>query len=72
VKLEVSDMPQMERGQRAVLFLTGTPGGDYLPYGRGAGILGMGADNRATGLDLSIDDIRAAVAAARASGGRER
>jgi hypothetical protein len=63
-------MPKMVKGQRAVLFLTGTPAGGYVPYGRGSGVVGIGADNRATGADLTVDDIRAAVAAARGGNGR--
>lgn len=70
VRLDVSDMPRMERGHRAVMFLLGTPSGQYVPYGRGSGVLGIGADNRAIGSGLTIDDIRSAVAAARARGGR--
>ena len=70
VTLDVSDMPKLGRGQRAVLFLTSSPSGGYVPYGRGRGVVKVGADNRADGADLTIDDIRAAVAAEKARGGR--
>ena len=70
VRLDVSDMPRMEKGQRAVMFLLSTPGGRYVPFGRGSGVVEIGANNRAIRSGLSIDDIRSAVAAARANGGR--
>ena len=69
--LNVSDMPEMEKDQRAVLFLTGTPSGLYVPYGRGSGVVKVRADNRAVGGgNLTVDDIRAAVNAAQARKGR--
>jgi hypothetical protein len=61
--LEVSDMQQMERGKRAVLFLTNSSKGD-VPHGRSAGVMELNADNRVTGTDLTVDEIRAAVRAA--------
>ena len=61
LRLEVSDMPKMEKGKRAVLFLTSDPDGGYLPHGRGNGVVEIGPDNRAKGENLSVDDIRAAV-----------
>ena len=62
--LEVSDLPRMERGKRAALFLTSAPDGRQVPYRRGAGLLELTADNRVTGTGLTGDDIRAAVRAA--------
>ena len=62
--LEVSDLPRMERGKRAVLFLTSAPDGRQVPYRRGAGLLELTADDRVTGTGLTVDDIRAAVRAA--------
>ena len=62
--LEVSDLPRMERGKRAVLFLTGAPDGRQIPFRRGAGLMELNSDNRVTGTDLTVDDIRAAVRAA--------
>jgi hypothetical protein len=66
--LEVSDMPKMEKGQRAVLFLISSAAGGQVPHGRGAGVMKVDADNRVTGTDLTVDDIRAAVKAAQAQG----
>jgi hypothetical protein len=58
----------MEKGQRAVLFLTSSRAGGDVPFGRGAGVLNLDADNRVPGTDLTLDDIRAAVKAAQAGG----
>jgi len=66
--LAVSDMPTMEKGQRAVLFLSTAPGGGYVPSGRGAGVVEIDANDRAVGSDLTLNDIRAAVKAAQARG----
>jgi hypothetical protein len=70
VTLDVSDMPQMERGQRAVLFLTGSAAGGLVPYSRGRGVMTLDADDRVTGTDLTVDDIRAVVKAAQAGDNR--
>jgi len=66
--LEVSDMPTMEKGERAVLFLTSSRAGGVVPYRRGSGLMKLDADNRVPGTDLTLDDIRAAVKAAQAGG----
>ena len=66
--LDVSDMPTMEKEQRAVLFLTSSRAGGIIPYRRGAGVLNLDADNRVRGADLTLDEIRAAVKAAQAGG----
>ena len=62
--LEVSDLPRMERGKRAVLFLTSAADGRNIPHRRGAGLMELAADDRVTGTGLTVDDIRAAVRAA--------
>jgi hypothetical protein len=63
--LDVSDMPTVQKGQRAVLFLTNSRGND-VPHGRGAGVMRLDTNNRVVGTDLSLDDIRAAAKAAQA------
>ncbi len=65
LKLVVSDMPTLQRGNRAVMFLTSTPGGGNRPFGRGAGVVEIGDDDRALESDLTVEDIRAAVRASR-------
>jgi hypothetical protein len=62
--LEVSDLPRMEPGKRAVLFLTSAPDGRQVPYRRGRGLLELTADDRVEGTGLTLADIRAAVRAA--------
>jgi hypothetical protein len=64
--LEVSDMPRLEKGQRAVLFLTNSRGNGNVPHGRGAGVMRLDTNNRVVGTGLSLDDIRAAAKAAQA------
>jgi len=68
LRLDVSDMPTLEKGRRAVLFLSSAPGGGYTPHGRGSGVVEVGSDNRAIGTNLTVDDIRAAVKAAAGKG----
>ena len=62
--LEVSDLPRMERGKRAVLFLTSAPDGRHVPYRIGAGVMELDANDRVTGTGLTVDEIRDAVQAA--------
>jgi hypothetical protein len=66
--LDVSDMPKMATGERAVLFLSNVAAGGYVLHGRGSSVVKVGADNRATDANLTVDDIRAAVKAAQARG----
>ena len=68
LKLVVSDMPALEPGNRAVMFLTSSPAGDHRPYGRGSGVVEVGDDDHALESDLTVDDIRAAVKAAASKG----
>jgi hypothetical protein len=63
--LEVSDVPLMKKGERAVLFLASSPARGTISYRRGAGILKLEHD-RVAGTDLTVHDIRAAVKAAQA------
>jgi hypothetical protein len=70
VTLTVSDMPQLSRGERAVLFLDDTPSGGHVPHGRGAGVLKVDADDRVAGTPVSLENIRAAVKAAQNGAGR--
>jgi hypothetical protein len=68
--LDVSDMPKMTKGQRAVLFLTNTPSGTYVPHRRGSSVMEVDADDKVTGTGLTVDELRAAVKSAPAAGGR--
>lgn len=62
--LSVSDMPEMTKGERAVLFLDDSPRNGQVPHGRGAGVMKLDGNGLVEGTDLTIDDIRAAVKAA--------
>jgi hypothetical protein len=68
LSLDVSDMPRMQTGERAVLFLVSARAAGYVPYGRGAGVMKLDGENRVPGTDLTLSDIRAAVQAAQAKG----
>ena len=68
VTLEVSDMPSLEKGQRAALFISPSRGASHIPYGRGAGVMKLDGD-RVVDTNLTLGDIRAAVKAAQ---GQER
>ena len=70
--LRVSDLPSLEKGERAVFFLDATASGEYVPHGRGHGVaLKLTADDRVAGAQLSLSDVRDQVAeAVRGRGGR--
>jgi hypothetical protein len=59
--LDVSDLPTLERGERAVLFLSKNARGANVPEGRGEGILKLDPSDRVTGTGLTLAEIRAAV-----------
>jgi hypothetical protein len=63
--LDVSDLPHLERGERAVLFLTRDRRGANVPYGRGQGILKLDSADRVKGSKLTVSEIREAVERAR-------
>jgi hypothetical protein len=68
ITLEVSSLPRMVRGERAVFFLTRDKRTDRLvPHLRGQGILKLDTQNRVKGSSLDLTTIRqmAASAAAR-------
>lgn len=66
--LKVSDLPQLETGQRAVLFLEGDE--PFKPHGRGRGILKLTAEEVLEDDDVTLDEVRGAIRAALAQGGR--
>ena len=61
--LDVSDMPTIEAGERAVFLLDSTPAGTYVPHDRGRGILKLDPGDRVRGTDITLEDVRAAVRA---------
>ena len=64
VKLEVSDMPTLEPGDRAVFFLDRTPSGTRQLHRRGLGMLKLDSTDRVLGNGLTLDDVRRAVQSA--------
>jgi hypothetical protein len=63
--LEVSDLPSLERGERAVLFLGRDTRGATVPHGRGQGILKLDSSDRVQGTQLTLSAVRQAVERAR-------
>jgi hypothetical protein len=60
--LEVSSLPKLSPGERAVFFLTPGPNGHNQPYLRGQGILKLDATDHVPHSSLDLDTIRQAVA----------
>jgi hypothetical protein len=64
VTMEVSDMPQMKAGLRAVVMLKRNNRGEMVPHQRGAGVLELEQEH-VKNSDLWLDDVRLAAAEAR-------
>jgi hypothetical protein len=60
--LEVSSLPKLEHGERAVFFLTQNKQGNYVPHLRGQGIIKLEPDDRVKGTSLDLNTIRAMAA----------
>jgi hypothetical protein len=58
VTLRVSDLPDLQPGERAVFFLDQGDSGFSMPHLRGQGILKLDKDNLVTGSSLRLDAIR--------------
>ena len=61
--LQVSDMPTLRKGERAVFFMDSTASGSHRPHGRGLGVLKLDASNRVQGSSVSLAEIKAMVRA---------
>lgn len=57
VTLKVSDVPQVQEGDRAV-FLADRQGEGFVLHGRGAGVLALNAADGIEGTNLHLDDVR--------------
>jgi hypothetical protein len=66
--LNVSDMPMMTRGERAVLFLDDSKRGGHVLHRRDLGAVALDATDHAVGSQLTLDAIRDLV---KASQGKE-
>ena len=62
--LKVSDMPVLQRGERAVMFLDGHYN-DHVPTDRGNGVLKLDRSNKVDGTAVTLDDVRDIVRSAR-------
>jgi hypothetical protein len=67
--LRVSDMQELKEGERAVFFLD-ADGLSNVPHGRGRGILKLDDDDKVTGSNLTLAQVKNAVRGANARGGR--
>jgi hypothetical protein len=63
--LSVSDIPTIERGERAVLFLEEDAQGRHRPHRRGLGILKLDRGNRVRGNGMTLDEVRRQVRSSR-------
>jgi hypothetical protein len=63
--LDVSDMPSMKKGERAVMFFNQTPAGGHVPWGRGNGVLKVDSSNHIEGTNVTLDEVKRLVGAAR-------
>jgi hypothetical protein len=64
VTLSVSDMPSLSPSARVVMFLEREPSGRFRPSQRGRGVLQLDASGQVRGTDMTLDEVKAAVAAA--------
>jgi hypothetical protein len=67
--LRVSDMQELKEGDRAVFFLD-ADGISNVPHGRGRGILKLDDNDKVTGSNLTLEQVKDAVRGANARGGR--
>lgn len=56
--LDVSDMPRMKKGERAVVFLKEKSNGSQVPNGRGSGIMKLDKNNKVEDSDLTLDEVK--------------
>ena len=63
--LEVSDMPSLKKGERAVFFLENARNGGLKPNGRGHGVLKIDDSDRIVGSNMTVDDVKRIVRDAR-------
>jgi hypothetical protein len=61
--LQVSSLPQLASGERAVFFLDSAARGVLVPHLRGQGILALDEADRVRGTNLGLDELRARVRA---------
>jgi hypothetical protein len=65
ITLEVSDLPKLRRGERAVFFLARNRAGRLVPHLRRQSILELDAQQRVAGTGVSLGEVREQVRNAR-------
>jgi hypothetical protein len=65
ITLQVSDLPALRPGERAVFFLSPGRGGRLVPHLRGQSILKLDARQRVAGSDVTLAEIREMVRTAK-------
>ena len=60
--LDVSHEPKMNRGDRAVVFLTTNKAGKYVPYHGQEGVLKLDSQNRVKGTSVDLDALKQMIA----------
>lgn len=63
--LEVSHMPKLDRGERAVVFVKQTKDGRNVPYLADQGVLKLDSNNRVKGTTVDLGAVKQMVAAGR-------
>jgi len=58
ITMRVSDLPSLQRGERAVFFLSPGRNGEFQPHLRGQGILKLDTNDRVLDSSLTLDEIR--------------
>jgi hypothetical protein len=58
VTMRASDLPLLNRGDRAVILADQLKDGRFVPHGRGQGVLPLQADDRLQDSTLTLDDVR--------------
>ena len=56
--LDVSDMPRLKAGDRAVVFLRRNGAGVNVPHGRGVGLMKLDSNNRVDNSNLTLDEVK--------------
>jgi hypothetical protein len=60
--LRVSDMPELEPGERAVFFLERSAPDVYVPHPRGLGVLKLDSEDRVRGTRMTLPEVKSILA----------
>jgi hypothetical protein len=65
ITLQVSSLPSVRRGERAVFFLTRGSNGQFRLHLRGSGMLKLDANNQVVGSAITLDEVRQQIRSAK-------